>query len=259
MRGTDLTAAQKRALFKKRFGKKLQEKGFIWCRDRYVRIHEGEIQLSVSLYTAHRGFAFLCFDASPFCLGETDWANRWGTRVEQFIPCGSARDAFWASGFEEQFEQTYHLFFSALFEPFNALRGVRSLLHYQQNHLFPATGSMDHALTAHICLQLEEWQAAGDHILAIIAGYDAALEHLQETMETELRLAGTHIQQDQVRANCAARTQFILKEQSRLQESIRRLSCGDFQPLRELIMRNIAESQAASRESFPRAWPQAKV
>lgn len=254
MRDTALSAAQKRTLFKSRFGEILLENGFVWCKDRYVRVHEGEIQLSVGLQIARRGLAFIGFGAVPFCLGTIDWESLWGERIEQFIPSGSERSSFGDAGFEDQLDQCLRLFRDTLFTPFNALRDVRSLLDYQENQLLPALRYMDHTSAYHICLQLEDWDSAKTHLSTLIAVYDEALDSVRREEAAELRIATSERCKVQIRASSADRRERILRERSQLQKDLDLLNSGTFHPLQERILQNISVSQDASRKLYPRAW-----
>lgn len=179
---SNLTSAQRRKLFKSRFGEKLIADGFVYSDKQFVRVHPGELLLGVYMDLTSFGSTYLGFKMMPLCETEKNFQlfahSPSGRRIDEY-ECYSKEEypSPWRRiSFENgRFEGQYRLFFDVLYNSFRKITTVADMREFDRQ--FPELGVPDlHLYDILPYVKLEEYSMAIKRAKKNVEQCDRALQ-----------------------------------------------------------------------------------
>jgi len=241
------TAGQKRAIFKAQFGELLLRHDFQFCRGCFLRLHEGEVLLSVRLELSRTGEGNVRIGGMPLCAGVFDEKMGFGESLAALLPSGENDGSF-----EMRLERQAELFTRRIAEDFLSIDGIAALLDYQERVLEDTFGRMnvDWAFWESVCLR--DYDRAKRYALLwqkLLA--DAAEIAYRQEKAAIMAMDLAECERKRKLRDFAYRRKCLCHKLYHAQRMLHLADIGEYRLLREMAQRNIELSGAAFHKSYP--------
>lgn len=238
------TAYQKRMLFKAHLGEFLLPHGFRYCNKCFVRFHEKQLILCVSMDLHHSGAAEIRFGGMPLCAGEFDPDMRLGESLLSFAKIPAAD--------KNSIELQLDLFVQRFEELFVAIEDVRTLLDYQERVLEDRFSAMPVDWAFWESLYLRDYDRARRYaaLWNQLLADEAEMQRRQG--EAAIRAMDmTNADRTRRLRSFDYRCKVLRHRQYAVQRLMHLLDLGEYGLLQESVQRNIAEATSAFHDAFP--------
>lgn len=248
-----LKACQKRSIFKTAFGELLLKQDFHFHENRFIRYHKNEVLLSVGMDLSGDGVCSIRFGGMPLCAEGFDPATRFGETVSDFSRIHPVAENPRQLTFEGQFDSQLTLFRSHLMEAFTAIDSVSSLLDYQERILEDRLGMMRADWAAWESIYLRDYERAWRYAQVWLKLEQERFDAWEKRSIENIRSADC-VKRDRetLRKDFNFREKRKLHFVYRVQRLIHLLDTGAYPLLQENIKDNIAASNAAFQDYYPK-------